>query len=171
MAHRQQQKKRKKKKKCRKNKVRNNQKKAGRQQAVIHPQRQAQKEEEKENRNGLIEWRVTGNLLRQLKNAKQGQSFESPQFKTIDGTSWRIIVYPHGIIKLECVQLRDNKQPIGVNFSFNIMELDWTNDGWADTFKSNGYAICEKVFTRNQLTNVKSLTLKCVVGETMDVSE
>eukprot|EP01083_Nonionella_stella_P314178 1130836_1 len=122
MAHRQQQqKKRNKKKKCKKNKVRKPQK----QQALIHLQRRTHEEKEKENRNGLIEWRMTGNLLRQLKNAKQGQSFESPQFKTIDGTSWRIIVYPHGIIKLECVQLRNNKQPIGVNFSFNIMELDW----------------------------------------------
>eukprot|EP01083_Nonionella_stella_P147378 464872_1 len=96
MAHRQQQKKRKKKKKCRKNKVRNNQKKVGKQQAVIHPQRQAQEEEEKENKNGLIEWRVTGNLLHRFKNAKQKQRFDSPQFQSIDGTTWRIVIYPHG---------------------------------------------------------------------------
>eukprot|EP01083_Nonionella_stella_P256551 879171_1 len=94
MAHRQQQKKRKKKKKCKKNKVRNNQKKAGKQQAVIHPQRQAQEEEEKENRNGLIEWRVTGNLLHQFKNAKRKQPFNSSQFQTIDGTTWRIVICP-----------------------------------------------------------------------------
>eukprot|EP01083_Nonionella_stella_P267802 904904_1 len=52
--------------------------------------------EEMEHKNGLIEWRVTGHLLQQFKDAKNKQSFTSPQFKTIDGTSWRIQIYPHG---------------------------------------------------------------------------
>eukprot|EP01083_Nonionella_stella_P185730 677992_1 len=97
-----------------------------------HFQRQEEEEEEvttideKENKNGLIKWRVTGNLLHQFKNAKQKQRFDSPQFQTIDGTTWRIIVYPYGnnspdhcFIGLECVQLNHNKQRIGVNISFN----------------------------------------------------
>eukprot|EP01083_Nonionella_stella_P272868 925530_1 len=91
--------------------------------------------EEKENKNGLIEWKVTGNLLSQFKNAKHKESFESPQFKTIDGTTWRIVIYPRGNnspdhcgIGLGCVQLSDNKQRIGVNFSFNVVEVDWIDD-------------------------------------------
>eukprot|EP01083_Nonionella_stella_P318351 1163118_1 len=91
MAHRQQQKKRKKKKKCKQNKVRHNRKAAKtvkvkrkqpeKQQPVIHPQRRQQEEEEKENKNGFIEWTVTGNLLQQFQNAKHKQYFYSPQFK------------------------------------------------------------------------------------------
>eukprot|EP01083_Nonionella_stella_P272869 925531_1 len=103
--------------------------------------------EEKENKNGLIEWKVTGNLLSQFKNAKHKESFESPQFKTIDGTTWRIVIYPHGDddspdhcgIDLECVQLNANKQRIGVNISFNVMEMDWIKDS-AYTFQSDGDA-------------------------------
>eukprot|EP01083_Nonionella_stella_P061460 160174_1 len=107
--------------------------------------------EEKENKNGLIEWKMTGNLLSQFKSAKHNESFESPQFKTIDGTTWRIRVYPHGDgddlqlpdhceIDLQCVQLHHNKQRIGVNFSFNVMELDWIEDRGAYTFKYDGEA-------------------------------
>eukprot|EP01083_Nonionella_stella_P061463 160180_1 len=135
--------------------------------------------EEKENKNGLIEWRVTGNLLHQFKNAKQKQRFDSPQFQTIDGTTWRIGIYPrvyhspdHCVIVLECVQLSHNKQRIGINFSFNVMELDWIEDAWSGAFEcdgaANGWA---GAFEIEQLKNVDSLTIKCFVEETMDVSE
>eukprot|EP01083_Nonionella_stella_P105999 305271_1 len=101
MAHRQQQKKRKKKKKCKQNKVRNNRntiktvkvrkKKSEKQPTMIHSHTRPEREEIKENRNyGLIDWRVTGDLLHQFKNAKHEQIVYSPQFKIIDGTSWRI---------------------------------------------------------------------------------
>eukprot|EP01083_Nonionella_stella_P054260 143299_1 len=133
--------------------------------------------EEKENKNGLIEWKVTGNLLSQFKNAKHKESFESPQFKTIDGTTWRIVIYPHGVslpdhcfIALECVQLNHNKQRIGVNYSFNVMEMDWIKDS-EYTFQSDADAMGSNAFEIEQLANVDSLTIKCFVEETMDVSE
>eukprot|EP01083_Nonionella_stella_P054259 143294_1 len=188
MANRQQQKKRKKKKKCKPNKVRNNhktikpvnvrRKKSEKQQTVIHNQRRPQEEEEKANENGLIEWRVTGNLLHQFKNAKQKQRFDSPQFRTIDGTTWRIYIYPRGRyspdhcgIGLGCVQLSDNKQRIGVNFSFNVVEVDWIDDRHGYTFKRDGHKLGDNAFAIEQLMNVDSLTIKCFVEETMDVSE
>eukprot|EP01084_Bolivina_argentea_P041253 76117_1 len=191
MANRQQQKKRKKKKKCKPNKVRNNhktikpvnvrRKKSEKQQTVIHNQRRPQEEEEKANENGLIEWRVTGNLLHQFKNAKHKESFESPQFKTIDGTTWRISVYPHGdgdasahdhcVIDLECVKLNANKPRIGVNYTFNVMEMDWIQDGCGETFICDGDRTGHNAFEIEQLMNVDSLTIKCFVEETMDVSE
>eukprot|EP01083_Nonionella_stella_P199465 731377_1 len=106
-----------------------------------HSQRQEEEEEEvttideKENKNGLIKWRVTGNLLHQFKNAKQKQRFDSPQFQTIDGTTWRIGIYPrvcyspdHCGIGLQCVHLNHNKQRIGVNVSCSVMEVDWIDD-------------------------------------------
>eukprot|EP01083_Nonionella_stella_P061462 160177_1 len=141
--------------------------------------------EEKENKNGLIEWKMTGNLLSQFKSAKHNESFESPQFKTIDGTTWRIVIYPHGgdgdefslvpisecVIGLECVQLHHNKQRIGVNISVNVMEVDWIDDHFGYTFKYDGEASVWNAFEIKQLKNVDSLTIKCFVEETMDVSE
>eukprot|EP01083_Nonionella_stella_P153213 491935_1 len=186
MAHRQKHKKRKQKKKCKKNKVRNNPKaiktmkcgkprKSEKQQAVIHPQRLAQ-EEEKENINEFT-WRVTGDLLRQFKNAKKNQSFHSGQFKTIDGSSWRILAYPHGDIPgcnfgVECVQLRANKQPLGVNWWVNIMEVDWYQISGGDTVKCDGETVRPRRFYRKiRLDYDFTLTIKCVIEETMDVRE
>eukprot|EP01083_Nonionella_stella_P170897 582641_1 len=90
------------------------------------------------NANGVIEWKVTGDLLQQFKDAKHKQMFYSPQFTTRDGTSWRIQFYPRGSrgtvspdycdIYLECVKLSGNKTQIGVNYSFNIAEVDWMDE-------------------------------------------
>eukprot|EP01083_Nonionella_stella_P179460 637252_1 len=98
--------------------------------------------EQKQNTNGFIQWKVTGNLLEQFKNAKHKQVFHSPQFETIDGTVWRICFDPHGwqssddcSIYLQCVKLNGAKQRMGVCCSFDIMELDWGYDG-AHTFKN-----------------------------------
>eukprot|EP01083_Nonionella_stella_P161072 527167_1 len=101
--------------------------------------------EQKQNtKYGSIEWKVTGNLLEQFKNAKNKQKFQSPQFETIDGTIWRIQFHPHGwqtpddcSIYLECVKSNASKQRIGVCFSFNIREVEWCYDrGY--TFKKDG---------------------------------
>eukprot|EP01083_Nonionella_stella_P160659 525430_1 len=100
--------------------------------------------EQKQNTNGFIEWKVTGNLLKQFKNAKHKQKFQSPQFETIDGTVWRICFYPHGrqspddcSIRLQCVKLNSPNKPMGVCFSFNIREVDWCYDHGA-TFENDG---------------------------------
>eukprot|EP01083_Nonionella_stella_P098618 277359_1 len=102
---------------------------------------------QRQNPTGFIEWKVTGDLLQQFKDAKHKQEFYSPQFTTIDGTIWRIRFDPHGntspdycSIFLECVKLSGNKTQIGVNWSFNIAELDWVND-CEGTFKKDGQAL------------------------------
>eukprot|EP01083_Nonionella_stella_P207028 752483_1 len=103
--------------------------------------------EQKQNtKYGSIEWKVTGNLLDQFKNAKHKQTFYSPQFQTIDGTIWRIQFCPHGYkspddcsIYLECVKLNASKQPMGVCYSFKIREVDWCYDG-GYTFKRDAHA-------------------------------
>eukprot|EP01083_Nonionella_stella_P098616 277357_1 len=101
---------------------------------------------QRQNPTGFIEWKVTGDLLQQFKDAKHKQVFYSPQFTTVDGTIWRIKFYPRGTtspdycsIYLQCVKLSDNKTQIGVNYSFNITEVDWVHDS-ANTFKSDGEA-------------------------------
>eukprot|EP01083_Nonionella_stella_P140119 428996_1 len=90
---------------------------------------------QKQNTNGVIEWKVTADLLQQFKDAKHKDVFYSPQFTTIDGTIWRIQFYSRGYespdycsIFLECVTLSGNKTQIGVNWSFNISEVDWVSD-------------------------------------------
>eukprot|EP01083_Nonionella_stella_P209056 758137_1 len=87
---------------------------------------------QKQRTNGVIEWEVTGDLFQQFKDAKHKQEFYSPQFTTNDGTIWMIKFYPRGrtspdycSIYLECVKLSANKTQIGVNWPFNIAELDW----------------------------------------------
>eukprot|EP01083_Nonionella_stella_P147045 463330_1 len=84
---------------------------------------------------GVFKWEGTGDLLTQFKNAKYEQEFYSPPFKTIDGTIWSIVFHPRGAfspeycdIHLKSVTLCENKARIGVNFSFNIRELDWSYD-------------------------------------------
>eukprot|EP01083_Nonionella_stella_P009093 26347_1 len=46
------------------------------------------------SKQGYIEWKITGDLLQQVKNATQGQEFISPGFETIDGMKWRIMLRP-----------------------------------------------------------------------------
>eukprot|EP01083_Nonionella_stella_P278775 948079_1 len=50
---------------------------------------------EKPLRNGLIQWKISGNIMQQFKNAVSSVEFHLPSFKTIDGTIWRLQFYPH----------------------------------------------------------------------------
>eukprot|EP01083_Nonionella_stella_P170894 582636_1 len=133
---------------------------------------------QRQNPTGFIEWKVTGDLLQQFKDAKHKQMFYSPQFTTVDGTIWRIQFCPHGYespdycsIYLECVKLSGNKTQIGVNFSFNVAEVDWVWDT-ADTFKKDGQANGKsKAFKAERINNLYAMNVKCFVEETMDVSD
>eukprot|EP01083_Nonionella_stella_P251647 868028_1 len=91
-------------------------------------------------RHGIIEWKITGDLLQQCQEAKHKSEFFSPEFKTIDGTKWRIQFYPRGYkspdncsVYLECVALASNKAKIGVNYSLEFVEVSWTKED-AKTF-------------------------------------
>eukprot|EP01083_Nonionella_stella_P181122 647786_1 len=106
------------------------------------------------SKQGYIEWKITGDLLQQVKNATQGQEFISPEFETIDGTKWRIVLRPlqNGMsntpgCSLKCVTLGANKAKIAVNFLFNIMELDKSGVG-DRTFTKPGET-CQCLTTRN----------------------
>eukprot|EP01083_Nonionella_stella_P207029 752484_1 len=133
--------------------------------------------EQKQNTNGFIEWKVTGSLLHRFKNATYCQKFRSPKFETTDGTIWRILFYPHGdrspddcSIFLQCVKLNEATQPIGVNYSFDIMELDWCYDG-GDTFRGMGKAWGDIGKGKaEKLNNLQLISIKCFVEETMDVT-
>eukprot|EP01083_Nonionella_stella_P224171 798200_1 len=127
--------------------------------------------EQKQNTNGFLEWKVTGNLLEQFKNAKHKQLFQSPQFETIDGAVWRIKSEPHSeespddcAIYLECVKLNASKQPLGVCFSFNIREMDWCYDG-GNTFRKSGQTWGVKAFKAEKLNHLERLSIECFVEE------
>eukprot|EP01083_Nonionella_stella_P150354 478876_1 len=133
--------------------------------------------EEKRNLNGLFEWKANGHLVQQFKKSKHKESFESPDFQTIDGTTWRIWFYPHGAISpddcsiyLVCIKLNATKQQIAANFSLKIVELEWVWD-YADTFKKNGQSSGQrKAFKSKRINNLEEMTVKCFVEETMDAS-
>eukprot|EP01083_Nonionella_stella_P194596 717651_1 len=134
--------------------------------------------EEKQNQNGMIEWKVNDDLLQQFKEAKPKQQFKSPQFKTSAGTSWRIQFYPCGdespdycSIFLECVKLNGKKR-IGVNWSWDVMEVGWSDDH-ADTFKNDGESAWGKsnAFKREKLNKLNAMTVRCFVEETMAFSD
>eukprot|EP01083_Nonionella_stella_P136095 413944_1 len=127
---------------------------------------------------GVFKWEVTGDLLTQFKNAKHKQKFYSPPFKTIDGTIWKIRFYPRGDqspeyckIYLKCDTLCANKARIGVNYSFNIRELDWSYD-MGETFRYDGATSGPpNPFKPQVLNDLSTLTIECAVEETMNVSE
>eukprot|EP01083_Nonionella_stella_P068823 183036_1 len=135
--------------------------------------------EQKQNtKYGSIEWKVTGNLLDQFKNAKHKQTFYSPQFQTIDGTIWRIQFCPHGYkspddcsIYLEYVKLSPSKQRMGVCYSFNIREVDWCYDDGYTFQKSRQTCGYPKAFNANKLSDLESMSIECFVSEAMDVSD
>eukprot|EP01083_Nonionella_stella_P301769 1037210_1 len=48
-----------------------------------------------QSEHGFIQWKITGDLLNQFKNAKYKKVFWSPTFKAIGG-EWRFGIYPNG---------------------------------------------------------------------------
>eukprot|EP01083_Nonionella_stella_P249902 863614_1 len=134
--------------------------------------------EKKQNNNGCIEWKVTGNLLQQFKNAKFKQAFYSPRFKTNDGTIWRIQFYPSGYVSeykcsiyLTCVKLNDYAKEIGVNFSFSIPELDWAWDTMYTFNDDDPSWGAFDPFRVDEVNDLDVMTINCLVEETMDVSD
>eukprot|EP01083_Nonionella_stella_P024699 68095_1 len=129
------------------------------------------------SKQGYIEWKITGDLLQQVKNATQGQEFISPEFETIDGAKWQIILRPlkngwmiqPGCI-LKCVTLSANKAKIGDNFLFNIMELDKSGVGAHIFTKHEETYTCLRIDNiSKQIQNSSTLTIQCIAEETMDV--
>eukprot|EP01083_Nonionella_stella_P110149 322123_1 len=89
------------------------------------------------SKQGYIEWKITGDLLQQVKNATQGQKFISPEFEfeTINGTKWSIVLQPlsngRGLFPgcaLKCVTLSANKAKICANVYLNVVELEKSGD-------------------------------------------
>eukprot|EP01083_Nonionella_stella_P249440 862523_1 len=126
----------------------------------------------------VIEWKITSNLLQQVKNATKGQEFLSPEFETIDGTKWRIMLQPlkNGFFNspgcsLKCVTLSANKAKIGVNALLKIMELDKSGIG-GHTFTEPGRIVCLNTTDAlpKQIQSLSTLTIQCIVEKTMDVS-
>eukprot|EP01083_Nonionella_stella_P110996 325268_1 len=135
-----------------------------------------------ERNDGCMEWKVIANLLqlcklKHFRNAKPKQPIYSPKFKTIDGSVWRMVFYPRGdtsrdecSIHLECVELAANKASIGVNYSLNIAEVDWSHRG-GRTFSNDGdTCVVSKAFKFAKLNDLSAITIQCVVQETMDVT-
>eukprot|EP01083_Nonionella_stella_P109945 321255_1 len=145
---------------------------------MAKPSSDEQTQNIKQSAQGSIQWKVTGDLLNQFKSAKHKQFFYSEKFKTIDGTNWKIKIYPQSTastegcsIFLQCVTFCVNKTRIGVNYSFNIVEVDWTHDG-ASTFRREGQSLGKsKAFKSEKLNDLSALTVECVVEETMDVTQ
>eukprot|EP01083_Nonionella_stella_P170359 579582_1 len=141
-----------------------------------NPQNKEESKQECAEDYGTIEWKVTGDLLQQFKNAKHKSEFLSPEFKTIDGSKWRIQFYPRGYnspedcsVYLECVALPSNKASIGVNYSLEVVEVNWTTDGAKTSKKGSEYGK-GKAFKRETLNDLVALTIKGRVEETMDVA-
>eukprot|EP01083_Nonionella_stella_P066102 173835_1 len=134
--------------------------------------------DEPQNRNGLIEWKITGNLLERIKSATHTRtSFGSPEFQTPDGTIWRLKFYPvdkasqdRCAIRLQCCRLNVKKQRIGVNVSFNIAEVNWIEEGFGYTFE-NEERTGWKAFKNEELKSLDALNIKCFIEETMDVTD
>eukprot|EP01083_Nonionella_stella_P249442 862529_1 len=130
------------------------------------------------SKQGYTEWKITGDLLQQVKNATKGQEFLSPEFETIDGTKWRIMLQPlkNGFFNspgcsLKCVTLSANKAKIGVNALLKIMELDKSGIG-GHTFTEPGRIVCLNTTDAlpKQIQSLSTLTIQCIVEKTMDVS-
>eukprot|EP01084_Bolivina_argentea_P182517 315067_1 len=126
---------------------------------------------------GLLKWEVTGDLLEQFKDAEAKKEFVSPDFKTDDGTTWRVQFYPRGKTSDHCsfflqsVTLAQNKARIGVNYCLNVLEVDWTNES-AETFVKDGDTWGKNdAFKHEKIDDLSTLTIQCVVEETMDLTE
>eukprot|EP01083_Nonionella_stella_P195174 719209_1 len=125
------------------------------------------------NSNGFIEWKVTGDLLQQFKDAKHHNL--QPLMELF---KHEILFYPRGdtspdycSIYLQCVKMSGNKTQIGVNFSLDIAEVDWVHDA-GETFKKDGQTWGRlKAFKAERINNLYAMNLKCFVEETMDVSD
>eukprot|EP01083_Nonionella_stella_P218107 782428_1 len=133
------------------------------------------------SKQGYIEWKITGDLLQQVKNATQGQEFISPEFETIDGTKWRIVLRPlkNGITdppgcSLKCVTLSANKAKICANVYLNVVELEKSGvDGLTFTNADDRIYATSCFIIKNlseQIQNLPALTIQCRAEEAMDVS-
>eukprot|EP01083_Nonionella_stella_P066565 175374_1 len=126
---------------------------------------------------GVLRWKLTPNLLRQCKNAKHEQKFVSKEFETIDGSVWRVQIYPRGdsspddcSLYLECVELGTNKSNIGVNYSLHIAEVNWSHHGAHTFIKAGETRGPSNAFKSETLNDLSTITIQCVVQETMDVT-
>eukprot|EP01083_Nonionella_stella_P304378 1057405_1 len=126
---------------------------------------------------GVLRWKLTPNLLRQCKNAKHEQKFVSKEFETIDGSVWRVQIYPRGdsspddcSLYLECVELGTNKSNIGVNYSLHIAEVNWSHHGAHTFIKAGETRGPSNAFKSETLNDLSTITIQCVVQETMNVT-
>eukprot|EP01083_Nonionella_stella_P301772 1037215_1 len=80
-----------------------------------------------QSEHGFIQWKITGDLLNQWKNAKYKKYFTSPHFNTMGG-EWRFTIVPNGWTREGIGHLEITcKSPLKMNLFYLIM---WIVSVW-----------------------------------------
>eukprot|EP01083_Nonionella_stella_P066255 174296_1 len=137
-----------------------------------------------------VHWTLTGHLLQLLKGhtstltlpihddtktEDEQPDYYSPTFQTNDGSTWQIMITAHVATKtsddtyysihLYPKQLPPNTNSIGVNYRFELIEIDKTLKG-GNTFTTKPIG-WNRAFTARAILSLDCLTIKCKAQQTM----
>eukprot|EP01083_Nonionella_stella_P136098 413951_1 len=117
-----------------------------------------------QSEHGFIQWKITGDLLNQFKNAKYKKLFWSPTFKAIGG-EWSFGIYPNGKategnahLFIYCDSIEDE---LILSYYVESIGLDYSQiniDGNGNTCKKEDNYMLKSPFKHKEIQNKSSIT-------------
>eukprot|EP01083_Nonionella_stella_P275958 937363_1 len=81
---------------------------------------------------GIIQWKITGDLLQRFKNAEFEKHFFSPNFNAIGG-KWYFVIYPNGLntegiahFAIVCASIECKEKKLNASYYVDIMSLEYS---------------------------------------------
>eukprot|EP01083_Nonionella_stella_P098504 277050_1 len=81
---------------------------------------------------GIIQWKITGDLLQRFKNAEFRKPFFSPSFNAIGG-KWYFAIAPNGIITegitfliLSCASIESKEKELNVSYYIDSASVGYS---------------------------------------------
>eukprot|EP01083_Nonionella_stella_P301771 1037212_1 len=118
-----------------------------------------------QSEHGFIQWKITGDLLNQWKNAKYKKYFTSPHFNTMGG-EWHFTIAPNGWdtegighLQIDCDSIESGQEELILSYYVEIMSLNHSQiNRNGNTFKKDKCRVLNPPFKHKEIQNKSSIT-------------
>eukprot|EP01083_Nonionella_stella_P311813 1113099_1 len=116
-----------------------------------------------QSEHGFIQWKITGDLLNQFKNAKYKKVFRSPIFSAI-GCEWKLVIAPNGFntegiahLQIKCKSIESGQEELIRSYYVEIMALNHSQNNFdGNTFKKGKSLVLKSPFKLTEILNASA---------------
>eukprot|EP01083_Nonionella_stella_P182708 658082_1 len=135
------------------------------------------------SKQGIIQWKITGDSLQRFKNAEFKKAFWSPNFNAIGG-EWYFAIYPNGnategiaFIELYCASIECKEKELNVSYYVDSVSLEYSQTNCSGhkitkaQWKASKFIVLNPPFLHKDIQNVHELIFRLKLWNTKATDE